>query len=41
MKKGLIAAAVVLVLGFVLWTSMRGGSRNKGKEVYAEPPARR
>ena len=41
MKKGLIAAAVVLVLGFVVWTSMRGGSRHKGKEVYAEPAQRR
>ena len=41
MKKGLIAAVVVLVLGFVLWTSMRGGSRHKGKEVYAEPAQRR
>lgn len=41
MKKALIAAAVVLVLGFVLWTSLRGGSRHKGKEVYAEPAQRR
>ena len=41
MKKGLIAAAVVILLGFVLWTSMRGGSRHKGKEVYAEPAQRR
>jgi HlyD family secretion protein len=41
LKKGLIAAAVVAVLGFVLWTSMRGGSRNQGKEVYAEPARRR
>ena len=41
MKKGLIAAVVVIVLGFVLWASMRGGSRHKGKEVYAEPAQRR
>ena len=41
MKKGLIAAGVVVVLGLVLWTSMRGGSRTKGKEVYAEPAKRR
>ncbi|HEV8240790.1 MAG TPA: efflux RND transporter periplasmic adaptor subunit [Thermoanaerobaculia bacterium] len=41
MKKALIAVAVVAVLGLVLWTSMRGGSRHKGKEVYAEPAARR
>ena len=41
MKKGLIAAAVVIVLGFVVWASMRGGSRHKGKEVYAEPALRR
>ena len=41
MKKALIAAAVVLVLGFVMWTSLRGGSRHKGKEVYAEPARRR
>jgi HlyD family secretion protein len=41
LKKALIAVAVVAVLGLVLWTSMRGGSRHKGKEVYAEPAARR
>lgn len=41
MKKALIAVAVVAVLGFVLWTSLRGGSRHKGKEVYAEAAPRR
>ena len=41
MKKALIAVAVILVLGFVLWTSMRGGSRHKGKEIYAEAAQRR
>jgi HlyD family secretion protein len=41
LKKALIAVAVLLVLGFVLWTSMRGGSRKKGKEIYAEPAQRR
>jgi HlyD family secretion protein len=40
-KKGLIAAGVVVLLGLMLVASMRGGRRNKGKEVYAEPAQRR
>ncbi len=41
MKKALIALGVVAVLGLVMWTSLRGGSRHKGKEVYAEAAKRR
>ncbi|HEV8631847.1 MAG TPA: efflux RND transporter periplasmic adaptor subunit, partial [Thermoanaerobaculia bacterium] len=32
---------VVLVLGLVLWGSLRGSRNGKGKEVYAEPAKRR
>ena len=41
MKKGLIAAGVVAVLALVLFASLRGSRREKGREVYAEPAARR
>lgn len=41
MKKALVAIAAVLVLGLIVWASMRGGGRKKGKEVYAEPAQRR
>lgn len=41
MKKGLIAAGAIVVFGLIVWMSMRGGSRTKGKEVYAEPAKRR
>lgn len=41
MKKALIAAGVVAVLALVLFGSLRGAGREKGKEVYAEPAARR
>ena len=41
MKKGLIAGGVLLLLGLMVWGSMRGGSGKKGKEVYAEPVQRR
>jgi len=41
MKKGLIAAGVVAVLALVLFASLRGSHREKGREVYAEPAARR
>ena len=41
MKKGLIAAGVVAVLALVLFASLRGGRDEKGREVYAEPAARR
>jgi HlyD family secretion protein len=40
-KKGLIIGGVVVLLGLVLWASLSGGSRKKGKEVYAEPAKRR
>jgi HlyD family secretion protein len=40
-KKGLIAGAVLLVLGLIVWSSMRGAGRHKGKEVYAEAVQRR
>ncbi len=41
MKKALIGAGAVVLLALVVWGSMRGGSRTKGKEVYAEPAKRR
>jgi len=41
LKKGLIVAAVVVVLALVLWGSMSGGSSHKGKEIYAEAAQRR
>ena len=41
MKKGLIAAGAVVLLALMVWGSMRGSSRTKGKEVYAEPAKRR
>jgi HlyD family secretion protein len=40
-KKGLIAAGVVVALALLMWASMRGSGRTKGKEVYAEPAKRR
>jgi HlyD family secretion protein len=39
-KKGLIAAGVVVVLALIVFASMRGKGREKGKEVYAEPARR-
>ena len=41
MKKALIAGGVVAVLALVLFASLRGSRREKGREVYAEPAARR
>ena len=41
MKKVLIIAGVVLVLGAVVFASMRGRSGEKGKKVYAEEVERR
>ncbi len=41
MKKGLIAAGAVVLLALMVWGSMRGSGRTKGKEVYAEPAKRR
>jgi len=40
-KKALIAAGVVAVLAVMVFASMRGSRRNKGKEVYAEAAQRR
>ena len=41
LKKALIATGVVAVLAVVLFASLRGSRREKGREVYAEPAARR
>ena len=41
MKKALIIAGVVLVLGAVVFASMRGSRGEKGKKVYAEEVERR
>ena len=41
MKKALIIAGVVLVLGAVVFASMRGSRGEKGKKVYAEEVKRR
>lgn len=41
MKKGLVVTGVVLVLALVLFTSLRGSGREKGKEVYAEAVTQR
>ena len=41
MRKPLVVAAVVAVLGLVLFASLRGKGGDRGKEVYAEPAVRR
>lgn len=41
MRKKLLVAAVVVVLGMVLWASLRGGGRDQGVEVDVEKAERR
>ncbi len=41
MKRILIAAVVLALLGLVVFASLRGANREKGTKVYAEPVVRR
>jgi HlyD family secretion protein len=41
MKKLIIAALVVIVLGGIVFASLKAGGGDKGTKVYAEPAARR